>query len=861
MQGLHMFIFLPAAAVVILCIGGCPQPDPGTAVLGVQEWSPDANPAGAGGTLTTDQPPSISNATVIGDLTQEQPGMIVVSCMASDTSGMMQSVTADLSAVGGPSAQAMSVYGTLWSWSGTVTPTTSGLQTITFTATSQGSTTRTATATATMQVAAASQPAAPPAQQPITISNIAVLGCTVQGQACDVTLSCSVASRDGVVKSVSANLSQVSGPALQSLTKNGNQWIWSGQITPAISGIKPIILTATNSSGTTADAPASVGVVDSQLLYSNWLFVMPSRSQDIQTVIEGIKKTKISVVLLNVAIWDWPTGRLYDNQPLEYGILTEAQVRQLVNGLRTNGIAVGFHSQTGSMRSHGRDQAWLIGDASSTGAVGKLKSLQAKIVYADGYYAPDMRYYCETLRSTIGPDGIMLGIHYTDLSDGWGTMDQGWSSHTWYFSHPREYVEWRIKELNVCRKTPSYRPYFPAYERFDLGWIGEYIGDWSWKTTAPSWPLKDYEYVWRRAREENLPLTYRTTMESLARTDDEQLLLIGTLEGNNLPPESTDRRWSSVAVSTDGTRMIAAAYGGSIFTSADSGVTWTERQPAGSSKNWVCTAMSSDGTRMVAAAYGDRVFASADSGVTWTERQPAGNNSEGWTCVAMSSDGKTLIATCDGSLYNSSTTGATHYDGRVYTSTDFGATWTQRLPMVNQPMFWYWGAMSSTGTVLAMTGESGLRVSTNSGASWTSHVPPLGSNAGLGCVALSANGTSIAAEAWPGRLYTSANSGTTWTERQPAGNRDGFWQCITISADGNKIMAGAWPGRLYLSTNFGATWAEQQPAGDVDRYWESVAISQDGTKFIATDGDMIYTSADSGATWTKCQPGSTYLDL
>jgi hypothetical protein len=53
--------------------------------------------------------------------------------------------------------------------------------------------------------------------------------------------------------------------------------------------------------------------------------------------------------------------------------------------------------------------------------------------------------------------------------------------------------------------------------------------------------------------------------------------------------------------SSDGTKLVAVAGGfgsaGYIYTSADSGATWTQK---GTKQNWMSVASSSDGTKLVA---------------------------------------------------------------------------------------------------------------------------------------------------------------------------------------------------------------------------------------------------------------------
>jgi hypothetical protein len=126
-----------------------------------------------------------------------------------------------------------------------------------------------------------------------------------------------------------------------------------------------------------------------------------------------------------------------------------------------------------------------------------------------------------------------------------------------------------------------------------------------------------------------------------------------TIVGRNLwnwvwTPRETDRNWSSVASSADGTKLVAVVNGGLIYLSHDSGATWT---PRGSNWSWSSVASSSDGTKLVAVVSGGLIYTSTDSGATWT---PQGSN-QAWRSVASSADGTKLVAVVPG--------------GRIYTRT------------------------------------------------------------------------------------------------------------------------------------------------------------------------------------------------
>ena len=114
--------------------------------------------------------------------------------------------------------------------------------------------------------------------------------------------------------------------------------------------------------------------------------------------------------------------------------------------------------------------------------------------------------------------------------------------------------------------------------------------------------------------------------------------------------------WSSVALSADGTRIVAAAQGSGIYTSSISGGVWS---PTSASINlWTSVASSADGSKLAAGALNGGLYFSTDAGATWTRSSAPFQN---WYSVALSSDGTDLVA------------GAY---GLVFDSTDSGATWS-----------------------------------------------------------------------------------------------------------------------------------------------------------------------------------------
>jgi hypothetical protein len=294
----------------------------------------------------------------------------------------------------------------------------------------------------------------------------------------------------------------------------------------------------------------------------------------------------------------------------------------------------------------------------------------------------------------------------------------------------------------------------------------------------------------------------------------------------------SNRDWSSVASSADGTKLVATVFGGNIYTSTDSGVTWT---PRATQQHWSQVASSADGTRLVATAYGGNIYTSTDSGEAWTPRA----TSQAWSSVASSADGSNLVATV--------------YDGHIYTSADAGMTWSQR----GRWDYWLYVASSAYGIKLVAAAYVGIYTSADAGVTWTLRIPIKQ----FWALASSADGTKLVAAGGDGdgdNIYTSTDSGETWIPRFTVELRV---SSVASSADGTKLIAATFGGYLYTSTDSGMTWTPHAS----QEYWNSaVSSSADGTKLVAVFGedDSIYTSsgpascgdqACSGNPGTACQ--------
>jgi len=343
-------------------------------------------------------------------------------------------------------------------------------------------------------------------------------------------------------------------------------------------------------------------------------------------------------------------------------------------------------------------------------------------------------------------------------------------------------------------------------------------------------------------------------------------ILTGAAAGNRRTiklPITSAAWWRSVASDADGSVLIAAAWNGRLYLSVDSGVTWVEKQPAGNvDALWSCVASDADGSVLVAATLIGAVYVSTNSGSTWTSRVPSGANAEStWAAIACSANGSNLILCATG--------------GRVWTSTNSGTNWTERRPTgIDENKYWRCLSSDLDGSVLMVaeyaphtwSASSGkIYRSSDSGVTWAEIQPAGATTKTWTALACDATGNTLVAAcsfgwAEKGFVYVSVNGGVNWTLRTPQGTDYADWSAVASNSDGTKLVAvclgagSSWPqnngvGRIYTSTDSGATWTLRSPTAS-PRMWNSVASSSTGSNLVVCGWDgLVYFSSDSGATW------------
>jgi photosystem II stability/assembly factor-like uncharacterized protein len=315
---------------------------------------------------------------------------------------------------------------------------------------------------------------------------------------------------------------------------------------------------------------------------------------------------------------------------------------------------------------------------------------------------------------------------------------------------------------------------------------------------------------------------------------------VGGMAGANWTAHEPSGFWFSVASSADGRKLVAIGSN-TMYTSIDGGATWTPR----ASRQWSWVASSADGSNLVALEHKGAIYTSTDSGANWTAHDVGANQQ--WLRAASSADGSRLVA---------ATVPRDRADdpseGKIYTSTDRGGTWTER----NITGAWQSVTSSADGMKLAATDAASHRIylSTDGGASWT----PRGPNQPWIAIASSADGNRLVAAANGGQLYTSTDGGENWTAREF--NRN--WWALASSADGKRLVAIGDYELIYTSSDGGLNWVAHDSSGQFGNQSRgTVAMSADGGRIVAPVFDgQIYTSISTTTLGTSGSIKGTSID-
>jgi hypothetical protein len=316
--------------------------------------------------------------------------------------------------------------------------------------------------------------------------------------------------------------------------------------------------------------------------------------------------------------------------------------------------------------------------------------------------------------------------------------------------------------------------------------------------------------------------------------------------------------WTAVASDASGERLVATSISatlpgatvGGFWTSTDGGSTWISRGGDGTGS----VASNSTGTVLIGGGgcYGDaEMWTLTNSGATWTLMR----SFPGGISVASDATGTHLVAGGGGQESGST-------NGDLWTSSNYGANWTDRTPSgAAHGQVWTSIASSATGTKLVALSSSqcggggDVWTSTDSGVTWIDRTSPTGhvDRALFTSVASDSSGMNLVAVG--SGIWTSADAGLTWTEQAaPSGlSSSDVWVSVASDATGKHLIiatsgdpgtggsagggGGFRPersGLIFTSANAGVAWSNETAGlADAGQNWVSVASDSSGVHLVA----------------------------
>jgi uncharacterized repeat protein (TIGR01451 family) len=325
--------------------------------------------------------------------------------------------------------------------------------------------------------------------------------------------------------------------------------------------------------------------------------------------------------------------------------------------------------------------------------------------------------------------------------------------------------------------------------------------------------------------------------------------------------------WRSLAVSGDGRVALAGDDDGNFFRLLDGGTTWAAIDPnsgAIDTGDWKAVAISADGTRMVA-CQSSGLYTSSDGGENWYYRYlDLGNWNNSLEDVAISTDGTRIVAGQE--------------DGTIHIGQP------NSLPTVIPVDAYAKDIMSIVvSSWVTDPGDSevisrGVCWNTSGNPTVADHRVDIGSGLGqfstvledlaagttyhVRAFATNSQGTAYGREAEVA-LYEEGK--TFWTRAQPV-DATASWMVGGISGNGKVMVAQDGTGqKAYISRDYGCTWSELDLPATMPAIAELMLLCQ---SVLSYDGSVILMpilqehlkgevrismmlSTDTGETWTR----------
>ncbi len=263
---------------------------------------------------------------------------------------------------------------------------------------------------------------------------------------------------------------------------------------------------------------------------------------------------------------------------------------------------------------------------------------------------------------------------------------------------------------------------------------------------------------------------------------------------------------------------------------------------AGASARWdnlSWTGNQSNFTEIFAVDAQGKVYSSSDSGATWTLR----NSSYGRT-----SDTQTMFSDSNGNLYI-----ITNSNREIWRSSDSGVTWTIiNNSFASNDLFAATADLNNNLYVIAGQSLGIVFKSNDSGVTWTQVNNSYNGGNGVAKGMTVNKSNSIFAVDAQGKVYSSSDSGATWILRNSGYGRTSDTQDMFSDSNGNLYIITNDNREIWKSSNSGISWTRVNNSFASNDLFAATADLNNNLYVIAGQSlGVVFKSINSGISWTQ----------
>ncbi|OGR80474.1 MAG: hypothetical protein A3I11_08990 [Elusimicrobia bacterium RIFCSPLOWO2_02_FULL_39_32] len=281
----------------------------------------------------------------------------------------------------------------------------------------------------------------------------------------------------------------------------------------------------------------------------------------------------------------------------------------------------------------------------------------------------------------------------------------------------------------------------------------------------------------------------------------------------------------SVAMSADGSRMVAGSYDNKVRVYELENGMWILKQTLSEAGNMVWSvAISADGNRMVSGSYDNKARVYELKNGNWILKETL-SDAEGLVrSVAMSADGSRMVA------------GSHDNKARVYELKN--GNWILKETLSDARSVVNSVAMSADGSrMVAGSGDNKARVYELENGNWILKQTLVDAGSSVLSVAMSADGSRMVSGSLDhkARVYELENG--NWILKQTLSDAGGMVNSVAMSADGSRMVSGSDDNKARVYELENGNWILKQTLSEAVHAVFSVAMSADGSRMVSGSGD------------------------